>query len=251
MNIDWFTFAAQIINFLVLVALLRWLLYGPIVRAMEKREEKIADRLEEADRKRKEAEQSKNEYQQKSDQLNEEREQLINEAKQKADERQKQLIREAKESVEAKRQEWNDALQRERDDLLAEIRREAAHVGLRAARQTLAQLADAELEQQMCDAFAERIEQLDDERRQDIAERLNNGDTKVVVSSQFELPDDHKDRLRRAIHEKFTFDGDIAFDKSRDLMCGLELEVGGYSFGWNVNEFLGDMQRRLDDKLKV
>ena len=56
MKIDWFTFAAQMINFLVLVALLQWLLYGPIVRAMKKREEKIAGRLEQASWKREEAE---------------------------------------------------------------------------------------------------------------------------------------------------------------------------------------------------
>ena len=41
MLIDWFTVAAQAINFLILVLLLRRFLYGPIVKAMDDREAAI------------------------------------------------------------------------------------------------------------------------------------------------------------------------------------------------------------------
>ena len=57
MLINWFTVAAQIINFLILVALLKRFLYGPIVTAMAAREERIASQLAEARQKRQEAEQ--------------------------------------------------------------------------------------------------------------------------------------------------------------------------------------------------
>jgi F-type H+-transporting ATPase subunit b len=36
--IDWFTVVAQIVNFLILVALLKHFLYDRIIRAMDKRE---------------------------------------------------------------------------------------------------------------------------------------------------------------------------------------------------------------------
>ena len=42
--IDWFTVAAQIVNFLILVALLKYFLYGRIVDAMDRREQSIAQR---------------------------------------------------------------------------------------------------------------------------------------------------------------------------------------------------------------
>ena len=51
MLIDWFTVCAQIVNFLVLVALLKHFLYGPILRAMDAREQTIAGRLAEAQQK--------------------------------------------------------------------------------------------------------------------------------------------------------------------------------------------------------
>ena len=40
MQIDWFTLLAQIVNFLLLVWLLKHFLYGRVVRAMDEREAK-------------------------------------------------------------------------------------------------------------------------------------------------------------------------------------------------------------------
>ena len=51
MLIDWFTVVAQIVNFLVLVALLKHFLYGRLVEAIDAREKRIAARLAEADEK--------------------------------------------------------------------------------------------------------------------------------------------------------------------------------------------------------
>ena len=45
MQVDWITTIAQIINFLVLVYLLKRFLYGPIVSAMIHREAHIAERV--------------------------------------------------------------------------------------------------------------------------------------------------------------------------------------------------------------
>lgn len=56
MLIDWFTVVAQIINFLILVFLLKHFLYGRIINAMDQREARITSRLEEAETQRKEAE---------------------------------------------------------------------------------------------------------------------------------------------------------------------------------------------------
>ena len=45
MLINWFTVAAQVVNFLILAVLLKRFLYGPIVRAMAAREERIASEM--------------------------------------------------------------------------------------------------------------------------------------------------------------------------------------------------------------
>ena len=57
------TFFAQILNFLILVAILRALCYKPVVRMIQAREDKIAESLEKADADVAAAEELKAKYQ--------------------------------------------------------------------------------------------------------------------------------------------------------------------------------------------
>ncbi len=59
MPIDWFTVAAQVINFLILVWLLKRFLYKPILAAIDEREKGIAAQLASAEAKK--AERKRNE----------------------------------------------------------------------------------------------------------------------------------------------------------------------------------------------
>ena len=58
MHIDWFVFAAQIVNFLILFWLLKKFLYGRILGAIDAREAKIAATFSEAEKAREEARES-------------------------------------------------------------------------------------------------------------------------------------------------------------------------------------------------
>ena len=49
MLIDWFTVIAQVVNFLILVWLLKRFLYRPILDAIDAREKRIASELADAD----------------------------------------------------------------------------------------------------------------------------------------------------------------------------------------------------------
>jgi F-type H+-transporting ATPase subunit b len=250
MKIDWFTFAAQIINFLVLVALLRWLLYDPIVRAMKRREEKIADRLEEAARKREEAQEKVQDYEEKSRQLDEKRDELLKEARHQVHEERHRLLNETKQEVERRREQWQEALHREQEDFLSDLRRQAGEMGLHAARRTLAQLADAELQQRMCDVFASRLGHLGDEQRDEMLRRVGNGETEAFVRSAFDLSGDQRERLRQTVRETLNTVAEVSFEQSADLICGVELDVGGYRFGWNVKDFLRDLEMGFSERLK-
>ena len=59
MNIDIFTFSAQIINFLILLFILNKLVYKPIIKAMKDRNNKIQKNISDAESKFKEAEETK------------------------------------------------------------------------------------------------------------------------------------------------------------------------------------------------
>jgi F-type H+-transporting ATPase subunit b len=59
MQINWFTVIAQVINFLLLVWLLKRFLYKPILKAIDEREGKIASQIKDAEEKEKTAKKEK------------------------------------------------------------------------------------------------------------------------------------------------------------------------------------------------
>ena len=108
MLIDWFTVAAQVINFLILVWLMKRFLYRPILHAIDEREQKIAAELADADAKRVEAKQERDDFAQKNADLDRQRADLINKAKNEAETLRKQLCDKARQAADdllAKRQE--------------------------------------------------------------------------------------------------------------------------------------------------
>ena len=250
MSIDWFTFSAQIVNFLLLVALLRWLLYGPIVRAMNAREQKISDRLNEAEQNREAAAEEAAEYQEKTRQLEQDREQLLHEAREDANRERQRLVKEAREEVDRQREQWQQVLRRDQEDLIEELRKEAAHLGLQAASRTLSQLADEDLERQMYERFIARFEQLPDPQVEELRHHLTDGDTEIVCRSSFEVPSDQRESLKETIQRVIGTEAEVAFDVTPDLICGIELDVGGYSYGWNAKDFLRDLELEFGERLK-
>ena len=103
MSIDWFTFTAQVINFLVLVGLLRHFLYGPVVRAMQAREQKVTQRLTDAETAKAEANQQRVELEKQSQLLQEQRDDLSTKAKTEADSERQRLIAEARKEADTRR----------------------------------------------------------------------------------------------------------------------------------------------------
>src|SRR5208282_4350630 len=80
MLIDWFTVGAQVLNFLILVWLLKHFLYTPILNAIDAREKRIATELADANAKKAEAEKERVDFQNKNKAFDEQRSALLGKA---------------------------------------------------------------------------------------------------------------------------------------------------------------------------
>ena len=164
MSIDWFTFGAQIVNFLVLVWLLRKFLYRPIIGAMDAREAAIRERIESADRKQAEADQQADLYREKNSQLEHRQEELMAEIHQTVAKHKSELLHEAREEIEHSRAAWYEALRREQHALAQEIKRDTGVRAIAIARQALNDFADEDLHQRVVAVFRRRLEKLDEKQ---------------------------------------------------------------------------------------
>lgn len=251
MQIDWFTFGAQIVNFLILIGLLKRFLYGPILEAMDAREERISSRLEEARAKREDAEAERKKYQSLQEDLEEARQKELAEAEHEAEERRQELIREAREEVEHLEREWREALERERESFLRELSERAVAETIAVARRALRDLANADLEGQAVDVFLKRLRTLDEEQRDALAEALRASDGRAVVHSAFELTEAHQAQVRQRLDTEIGAVSDVSFGSDAEVGFGVELRIGEQKVAWSLDSYLDDLKARVHERLEA
>jgi F-type H+-transporting ATPase subunit b len=239
--LDWFTIVAQLVNFLILVALLKYFLYDRIIRAMDEREARIAARLREAEAAQAEAEREASAYRQQRQELEDQRAERLAQAKAEADERRAALLEKARSEVEAMQAGWRQALRRQQVAFLQELRQRASRHVYATARLAFRDLASADVEAQMLDAFLARLQDLDGRDWQAIREALQTSAQPLAVVSAFDLPPQGRQQLLDHLRQ-YLGPLEMRFTTAPEVICGIAMKVGGYKLAWTLEHYLATLE---------
>lgn len=250
MLIDWFTVIAQVVNFLILVWLLKHFLYRPILDAIDAREQRIARELSEADAKKAEAQKERDEFQRKNEAFEQQRVALLNKATEGAKSERQRLLDVARQDADAlgaKRQETlrNDAYQ-----LQQAVGRRAQQEVFAIARKALMDLAGTSLEERMSEVFMRRLREMDEPTKADFAVALKSAAEPARVRSAFELPAAQREAVQNALNETFSAEVRVRFETAPDLVGGIELTTNGRKLAWSIADYLLSLERGVDELLK-
>lgn len=249
MQIDWITVVAQIVNFLILAWLLQRFLYGPITRAMDRREQRVAQRLRDADDKREEAENEAHAYREKQAEFEQCRENLLIEARGAAQQEREALQKAARTEVEKKKAEWLKQMETQRAEFLRDVRERSTEQFYELARRALGDLADVRLEEQIAAVFVDKLAALDKETKRKIARECSRFENRATVHSRFDLSPSEKSHITKAIHDQISDQAEITYEKRAEVACGLVLKAGGQTVSWNLDSYLSELERRLDSHM--
>ncbi len=251
--IDWITVGAQIVNFLILVVLLKIFLYDRVLKAMDQRKESVQERFDRADQARSDADQRAVELRQQRDELAEKRDDLMQQARDDAEEHRREKRRQAEKEIRRKKQRWLETLEDRQGDFVADLRRRSADRLATLSRKVLADLADADLQQRVVATFLDRAANLDDETRNELRETFADADT-IEIAAAFELSDDQARQVRQAVGQLVEGDPDVNITRQDDLICGIELRAGGHAVGWNIGDYVDqlsdDMRSAVDEQIR-
>ena len=245
MLIDWFTVGAQIVNFLILVWLLKHFLYKPILDAIEMREKRIAKELANADAKMAEAEKERSDFEAKNKVFDQQRSALTAKSTEEAKAERERLIDQANKDVEILRASQADALRADQIRLGRDITVLAENEVFEIARKTLADLASVSLEERVGEVFTRRLRDLDSKSKLLLGAALQNSSQPSLVSSAFELTPEQKASIQNAFNETFSADVKIRFGRSQDAICGIELTAGGQKLSWSIASYLTEFDKKI------
>ncbi|MCX5852848.1 MAG: hypothetical protein NT072_12500 [Deltaproteobacteria bacterium] len=248
MHIDWFVFFAQIVNFLILVYLLKKLLYGRILDAMDAREAKINATFDEAEKSREDAQLAAAESEKKLQSLNEEYETLQNKARTDAEAYHKDLMDSARQEVEKIQARWVQTVNAERDAFLHDLRRLAGVQIYAIARRVLKDLADEDLEEKIATVMVTRIQDLKDDEKTKFMESLKEGN-RLIVQSAYEMPPGARKKLDDVVKRFIAADIEVEYERSPEVMTGFEMKTDGHKIAWSVNDYLNTLEENFIEAL--
>jgi F-type H+-transporting ATPase subunit b len=249
MPIDWFTVAAQAINFLILVWLLKRFLYKPILHAIDEREKGIASQLAEAEAKKADAQQDRDDFQRKNEAFDQERAALLKKVANEAATERQRLLNEARKDADLLRAKRKEALRNEQSNLSQEITRWTQKQVFAIARKTLEDLATTSLEERMCEAFIHRLRALSDAAKEQLAAALKSSPRVAHVESAFDLPPAQRSAIENAVKETFAADIQVQFETTPDLISGIELSANGQKVAWSIADYLATLAKSASELL--
>ena len=240
MAIDWLTVSAQVINFLILVFLLKRFLYRPILETMNSRKQRIDDDIEKAKQKNVRAEALCHQYEAKLAELENHRNQLLEQAKQKAELKRLALLEDIREEIEIKRSQWWATLDREQLAGRHELKTTIIHQVSAISRRALRDLAGCELELEMMRQLIHRFEIHSGDKETFLRAISAHGD-KLTVSSTHNISEQHREKMTALLQGFLNKEIQIDFEPRSDMICGIGLEAGGQRWEWSIDSYLNDL----------
>jgi len=251
MLIDWFTVIAQVVNFLILVWLMKRFLYQPIIKALDAREKRIAAELADADAKEADAVKERDEFKRKNDDFDRQRNAMLKKATEDAANERSRLFDAARKEADNMRDKLQDKLSDEYRNLHEEFASRTRSEVFAIARKTLADLSGTSLEERMIDVFVRRLHELDSSEKKNLAAMIKSPDTPVLFRSALELSRPQREVIEDAVKATLVTKAPVQFEIVPDLIAGIELVLHGQKVAWSIADYVASLEKDVNELLKA
>ena len=251
MLIDWFTVIAQAVNFVILMWLLKRFLYGPILSAIDAREQRIAAELADADSKKAEAQRERDQFQKKNQEFEQQRAALLSQATGEAKAERARLLDQARQAADAMRARQEEALRIEQQSLSEALSHRARDEVFAIARKALADLAGATLEERMTEVFLRRLRGLDKAGIARMKSTLEASSSPRLVRTAFILPPAQRAAIEAVVKDTLGSETPVQFATAPDLVSGIEISANGQKLAWTIADYLTSLGKGVDELLKT
>jgi F-type H+-transporting ATPase subunit b len=251
MKINWFTVIAQIINFIVLVWLLRRFLYKPVLKAIDERENKIASELKDAKAKETEAKKEQAEFLEKNEKFDQQKKKLMDNVIAETNEDREKLLEEASNEAAVLRSKLEKSLNAMQESLEHDIVQKTQEEVFAIARKTLKDLSSISLEEQSVTMFVNRLKELKNEEKKKLIQAFKAGSNSILVQTAFDLPSKQQIEIQNAVNEILDTKTQFQFKTVPELIGGIELSSNGYKLAWSISEYLSSIQKSISETLNT
>ena len=101
----------------------------------------------------------------------------------------------------------------------------------------------------MSEVFTRRLRTMDGKAKGDLGEALKTASEPAVVRSAFDLPEEQRAAIQKALNETFSAEVHVRFETAPDLVSGIELSANGQKVAWSIADYLASLEKGVDELL--
>jgi len=238
MELNWSTFALEIINFLVLVWILKRFLYKPVLEVIARRRAGIEKTLADARALHADAEQLQAQYEGRITAWEKEQQRARESLARELGSERSRRMAELQDALDQARHQARIAEARRQEDAMQRLEETALAQGARFATRLLEQAAGPEIEARLADLVIGELERLPTERTAALRDALGHAPETLVVSSAYGLDADRRQRLEQALASVTGRPVALRFEQDEELLAGVRINLGAWAVGANLRDEL-------------
>jgi F-type H+-transporting ATPase subunit b len=225
-ELDWTTFILEIINFLVLLWLLKRLLYKPVLNVIARRKAEIEKRVADSLALRQEAESLRAQYERRIIEWEQERTAARSRLLEDIGMERARLTAALRASLDQERDKQRALEERRLNELAGQAEETAVAQGVKFATLLLSRLASAELEAQLVRVLLEDLHKLPEAQRTAIRSAASETAMPITVTSAYPLMQAGRNRLTEFFAELLGRPASFVWRQDPELKAGVRLSLG-------------------------
>jgi F-type H+-transporting ATPase subunit b len=237
---------SQFVNISILAIALYFLLWKRALKVFDERKQRIAQGLEDAEQARKDRERAQAEYEERIKQAEQERREILARAAEEGEQAKAETLAQARARAERIIAEGKEAVELERQLMLAELRSQVATLSIAAANKLIGEALDEQRQRRLIDEFfsgikAGRVVVLEEQE----LEQVKADELTALVTSALPLTEEEQKVVTSGLAEELGQAPPIEFKIDPAILGGLVIRLGDKVIDGSVGGRLASLQERL------
>jgi F-type H+-transporting ATPase subunit b len=237
-ELSWTTFILEIVNFLVLVWILKRFLYKPVLNVIAKRRAQIEKTIADAHAVRDEANQLKAKYEERLSDWEAEKTRARDALRKDIDDERARLMQKLKTEMETEREKVRAIEEKRLEDSRRSYEETALAHGAAFTARLLSNLTDQALHEKLVHLAVEQLSQLPEERADLLRSEFENGHRDTKVASAFDLGEEDRASLEQRLHNVLGDAIHCEYVQDDRLKAGIRISIGSWILHANLEDEL-------------
>lgn len=234
MELNWSTFILEIINFLILVWILKRFFYKPVLDVIARRRAGIEKNLEQAHTLQNEAKALQRQYASRLADWDDERlaaRKILDEETQAERERRLSALQN---DLEEEREKAEIVIQKQLEASRLENEKIALKQGAQFATKLLSAVSGPELEKSLIDLFLNELSALSPEHLNELQDAAAKAPDHVLITSAHPIDSGNRQALEHALQQNIGISGPLRYEQNKALMAGIRVNAGAWILAANL-----------------